>query len=546
MSNIKQFFDKDGNDIFPVTHASAVFDDEGVSLNDYIDDIRDDKFIYGANNITKYFSKKGLKINVIGDSIGAGANATNNNGFLYQFIESYRIENDVDKVIVQGFLTFGLTGDNTGLGLLNRILPPSISFNLFGAQWNIPQYDYQIKITYSSRADGGSFNVKVNEEILKNYSCEGDNADGIETEWIDIPANSNVVIDNTSNKNSYLNFYQIRKQTYDEKNTIHYANFSVGGRKAADYTSENDILSTSFYNNPDILIWELGNNDYSNNTLTRYKEYLEIVAAKAKENDVELIIITCCRNSAADNDGIVKTNFEDYKAFNLSIAKLYDYCHIDYDSLFGCYNNAKANGLIADTIHPNDYGHGLMADVLSKIFNMTNYYTRNIQINYKDTRFNYEYTNINRPLWFENYAVFNYVKTKTADNNGNQNYLHVTPVFTHYNVNALPKYARKGMIAIIENGIYVNNVDCTDSFNVKAVWRPIITIASSSTNRPTTNNISGSLLYDTTLGKLLVWKNNRWQDILGNDDNTEYVKKSDYDSKIAELEELIRSITTSE
>ena len=34
MSNIKQFFDKDGNDIFPVTHASAVFDDEGRSIID--------------------------------------------------------------------------------------------------------------------------------------------------------------------------------------------------------------------------------------------------------------------------------------------------------------------------------------------------------------------------------------------------------------------------------------------------------------------------------------------------------------------------------
>lgn len=32
MSNIKQFFDKDGNDIFPVTHASAVFDDNGKSI----------------------------------------------------------------------------------------------------------------------------------------------------------------------------------------------------------------------------------------------------------------------------------------------------------------------------------------------------------------------------------------------------------------------------------------------------------------------------------------------------------------------------------
>lgn len=32
MSNIKQFFDKDGNDIFPVTHASAVFDDAGKSI----------------------------------------------------------------------------------------------------------------------------------------------------------------------------------------------------------------------------------------------------------------------------------------------------------------------------------------------------------------------------------------------------------------------------------------------------------------------------------------------------------------------------------
>ena len=34
MSNIKQFFDKDGNDIFPVTHVNAVFDDEGKTIQE--------------------------------------------------------------------------------------------------------------------------------------------------------------------------------------------------------------------------------------------------------------------------------------------------------------------------------------------------------------------------------------------------------------------------------------------------------------------------------------------------------------------------------
>lgn len=36
MSNIKQFFDKDGNDIFPVTHASAVFGDEGKTIQEEV------------------------------------------------------------------------------------------------------------------------------------------------------------------------------------------------------------------------------------------------------------------------------------------------------------------------------------------------------------------------------------------------------------------------------------------------------------------------------------------------------------------------------
>ena len=260
-----------------------------------------------------------------------------------------------------------------------------------------------------------------------------------------------------------------------------------------------------------------------------------------------MIIITCCRDSQATIDGnITKTRFENYKKINLSIVKQYNYRHIDYDLIFGGYTNAYNNSLMADSIHPNEHGHALMADILCKIFGITNCCSRGISIDTSDTRYNYRYIDVDRTLWFKQQAIFNDIKAKTTDNNGNQNYSNVTPVYAHYAVSTLPKYARKGMIAIIENGIYVNNVDCTDSFNVKAVWRPIITIASSSVDRPTTNNMSGSLLYDKTLEKLLVWKNNRWQDILGNDDNTEYVKKSDYDSKIAELESIINSLMGNE
>ena len=54
MSNIKQFFDKDGNDIFPVTHVSAVFDGEGNTIEDKINNTIDkelDEVMVAVNKI---------------------------------------------------------------------------------------------------------------------------------------------------------------------------------------------------------------------------------------------------------------------------------------------------------------------------------------------------------------------------------------------------------------------------------------------------------------------------------------------------------------
>ena len=507
----------------------------------------DEGFIYGENNIAKHLSKKSLKINAIGDSIGGGTAALSNRGFLSLFNESYEIENNVNRILLTLFNDSNLTTDTSGLGLLNKRLATSKSFKVPQFNWLIPQYDYQIKIVYSTRIDGGSFEVKAGETVLGTYSCNGENMDGIETGWINVPAKTAITISNSSENNCYLNFYYIRNATWNEMDTICFSNFSTGGLKVADYPSVDTVLDTCFYGNPDILIWEIGNNDYSNGTLDKYKEYLEAVAIRAKEIGVELIIITCCRNSQADIDGnITKTRFEVYKEFNLSIAKQYNYCHIDYDLLFGGYTNAHNNNLIADSIHPNGYGHTLMADVLCKIFGITNCVSRGMYIDTSDTRYNYGYTDIDKTLWFKQQAIFNNVKTKISDNNGNQAYTNLAGIFTHHTIAALPKYARLGAIAIIGNGIYVNTADCTDSFNVLAVWRPLITVATATASRPTNNNATGTLLFDTSLNKLLVWRNNGWYDILGNADNTTYVKKSDYDAKIAELESKINSLTGNE
>lgn len=54
MSNIKRLKDKDGNNIYPVTHASAVFDNNGVNIINNIGDVRNEINNVAKNTIKKY------------------------------------------------------------------------------------------------------------------------------------------------------------------------------------------------------------------------------------------------------------------------------------------------------------------------------------------------------------------------------------------------------------------------------------------------------------------------------------------------------------
>lgn len=62
MSNIKIFKDKDGNHIYPVTHASAVFDDEGHNILDVIKDLIDNDNNLPLVNVLDFGAKGNYNI----------------------------------------------------------------------------------------------------------------------------------------------------------------------------------------------------------------------------------------------------------------------------------------------------------------------------------------------------------------------------------------------------------------------------------------------------------------------------------------------------
>ena len=434
-------------------------------------------YIYNVNALNKVRSLKYMKIVCIGDSIGAGTAAPQNNGFLNQLSTTLAYH--------QGFLNYDTKTqyyENTGWdkeedGICKQLVSssdPTKPLKPYQYGWVTPSLeDYKVSIVYSTRTDGGEFDVSVDGgEHLDTINCNGAKKDGLISKEYTIPKGKNILVTPKANNKAYFNFFMIHQRP-SKKESHEFENWSVGGRKAKDYTLD-QLTTMVSYKKFDVLIWELFANDYSGQDLDTYKSKTEHVISEAKKLGLDVIIPITCGNEMSDS---TEDNYrlfrENWVGYLYDVAKRHNCCIIDYDKKFGGHKKAKANNLIADSIHPNYTGHMLMANDLCNILlgvNSADY--DNLSLFMEDSRRpTYGANSFNKPMHYSQLVTFAEPRTITYDNNGNNWYGIIQPIIGASNNNPakLPKFAPKGAIGTCGNNVYINTTE-SNGKTTPATW----------------------------------------------------------------------------
>lgn len=500
---------------YPYTSPDLVVDGNGKSVTAKFNEI-DSQFkdiakvieldkdcIYNRNSL-KNLTKKHLNILQIGDSIASGTGSTAGNfGFFQMFRDTLYSKNNGFHFITETILDYKFNqqakwiNDTSGLFYLYKTDSNSTRYDIFNSAKNLlPTFDYTLYIYYSTRPDGGICNITDGTNILGSVNCQGEIADCL-VQKIDVPANTFAYIEVPSSGVGYINGHSHEKKNTEGHKIVQ---FTKGGAKISDL-SKNVLEASLNMLNFDILMLDFIANDWSQNTYADFVDRVTHITTKAKEKNIDVIYcITCGQKGTNTGEGLERWNT--FKNFIYNLAITNNFCIIDYDKYFKGYENFNNNELLADTVHPNDSGHNIMANVLCNLvlnqncINDTGYSLYKADTRHVGYYLMFKETSMN----FENNLLVNNLQIQQANPWEPGANCYVQPVWRH--TNKYPSMAKIGTISSRpDNSLRVKQ---EDNNWVIPYARSIIEVI---TSPPTT-------IDDSLIGKLFIYENGNNQTLI--------------------------------
>ena len=411
---------------------------------------------------------------VLGDSIGAGTAADYNYGFIQRFVNTANYRQGFIKYGVEHFYyreTAGWIKEETGINLQTKSSTnESVEFwGITNYPWILPANDYKVAIVYCKKTDGGQFDVKDSDDhILATIDCSGENNLGCISDYFTVGAGKAFKICPKQDNKAYVIGAMIDYQP--EKKGYKIVNWSVGGRQLSDYTKE-EISTMILYDSFDTVYCELFANDSAMGKFDEYFDKLTYLIDTAKANKKDVILNITNRNQDYDSTEDARANFKNWESKMYEIAKKKNCCLINFDKLIGGHTVGKANGLIADAIHPTNIGHEIMAKLLNfVIFKDKNTYTVNTE---NSTYPTYGKRQSDYEQYYEKTQYFNDMKIRIWDNNGNKNNVApAMPIIRHWaGPQLFTKFAEEGALGSTGRLLYINQ----NNINTQANWKLVLT-----------------------------------------------------------------------
>lgn len=152
---------------------------------------------------------------------------------------------------------------------------------------------------------------------------------------------------------------------------IHYINAGIGGTTSQFGAArvDEDVLSYS----PDIVFVEFSVNDSNNE---KYKETYESLLRKILLNQSEPAVFTFNNVRYDNGENAQEVHNEIARYYKLPIVSMKD--SIYRELLLGHFSSEN---ITADNLHPNDVGHGLLAEVICNLLDtmLSQYYSGNVE-----------------------------------------------------------------------------------------------------------------------------------------------------------------------
>jgi hypothetical protein len=455
-----------------------------------------DDCIYNRSALKNINNREFFSMVIIGDSIGAGTAATDNYGFTQRFVNTSYYHQGFAKYTMEYFYykeATGWTKEENGINL-QTISSSNASKEFFGIPnfpWVLPTNDYKVAIVYCKKTDGGQFDIKDSDDkILTTIDCSGENNLGCISDYFTVGAGKAFKICPKQDNKAYVIAAMIDYQP--EKKGYKIVNWSVGGRQLCDYTKD-EIKTMILYDSFDTVYCELFANDSAMGKFDEYFDKLTYLIDTAKNNKKDVILNITNRNEGYDATEDARVNFKKWENKMYEIAKKKNCCLINFDKLIGGHTVGKANGLIADTIHPNNVGHEIMAKLLNfVIFKDSNTY----EVNRENTIYAiYGKRHISEEQYYNATQYFNDIKIRVWDENGNKNSVApVMPIIRHWvGTQGYTKFAQEGALGSTGRLLYINQ----NNINTQANWRLALTspFLETVTTIPTVNDDNKNTIF---------------------------------------------------
>ncbi len=247
------------------------------------------------------------------------------------------------------------------------------------------------------------------------------------------------------------------------------------------------------YDSFDTVYCELFANDSAMQKFDEYFDKLTYLIDTAKNNKKDVILNITNRNESYDANEDAKAYFKKWENKMYEIAKEKNCCLINFDKLIGGHTVGKANGLIADTIHPTNVGHEIMAKLLNfVIFKDSDTYL----VNRENSMYAiYGKRQISEEQYYNATQYFNDIKIRTWDNNGNKNdATPVMPIIRHWaGTQGYTKFAEEGALGSTGRLLYINQ----NGIDTQSNWRLALTspFLETVTTIPTVNDDNKNTIF---------------------------------------------------